>query len=174
MKKFIIVVVSVAGLAATGCAATQHPATTVAATASCERIADLEQQVARVYDADRVRHVAPVYRSKFLARAIQPRYIAGAELYLDAEPGVTQPYLQRMLSCHAAGDSAAHPNDPLRAANVEAVNVRVQGHRFVVAVTGADAQAGKQIWQRAEALRTPAARVEVQQLSAATQSATAL
>lgn len=160
-------------LALAGCAGGPQSAGTTAvsvssaSSASCHRMSDLDQQVAEVYDVSRVRRVAPVYRTQFLARAIQPRYIAGAELYLDAERGVSQAYLQRVLACHAAVGSAAHPNDPLRAPDVRNVQVRTEGARFVVSVSGADRAAGRQIWQKAEALMQSQGRVGIQQLSAA-------
>lgn len=151
-------------------AGTQQASTTVPAGAACQRLPDLQEQVAQVYDVGRVRQVAPLYRTQFLARAIQPRYIAGAELHLDAERGVSQPYLQRVLACHVALSEGAHPADPLSAPNIQNVTVRAEGHRFVVTITGADRQAGKLIWQKARALTQPTGHVEVEQLSAAKSS----
>ena len=160
----------VAAIIVTGAAcgaSTQQASTTVARGASCERVENLEQQVARVYNLAHVRDAQPLYTQRFLARAIQPRELIGAELYVDAEPGVNQPYLQRLLSCHAAASGVAHPNDPLRAANVRSLDVRVQGHQFVIAVTGANREAGREIWQKSQALLQSGGSVEVQQLSAA-------
>lgn len=153
--------------AACGASTQQASNTTVARGASCERVADLEQQVARVYNVAQVRDAQPLYTQRFLARAIQPREVAGAELYVNAEQGVTQAYLERVLTCHAAGSGAAHPNDPLRAQNVRDVDVRVQGHQYVIAVRGADRHAGEEIWQKSQALLQSRGQVEVQQLSAA-------
>lgn len=154
--------------AACGAASTQQAAnTTVGLGASCERVENLEQQVARVYNLAHVRDAQPLYTQRFLARAIQPREVVGAELYVDAEHGISQAYLQRVLSCHAAASSTAHPNDPLRTQNVRGLDVRVQGHQFVIAVTGADREAGREIWQKSQALLQSGGQVEVQQLSAA-------
>jgi hypothetical protein len=108
-----------------------------------------------------------MYRTQFLARAAQPRFVAGAELTLPAEHGVTQPYLQRVLGCYAASANELHPNDPLAHPNVHAVRVRVRGGSFVVEVVGRDNTSGTQIWERAKALRAPSGDVEIQQLSAA-------
>ena len=153
--------------AACGAGAHSVNATTVASGASCNRVANLEQQVSQIYDTARVRHAAPLYTTRFVARAIQPRELIGAELYVDAEPGMNQPYMERVLSCYAAAGSFAHPNDPLAAANIRDLDVRVQGHQYVISVTGADRHAGKEIWQRAAALLESGGRIEVQQLSAA-------
>jgi hypothetical protein len=160
--------------AACGASTQQAGATTVARGAACERVENLEQQVARVYNLAHVRDAQPLYTQRFLARAIQPREVIGAELYVDAQPGVNQPYLQRLLSCHAAASSTAHPNDPLRADNVRAVDVRVQGHHYVIAVTGANRRAGQQIWEKSQALLQSGSHVEVQQLSAAEPAAHSL
>ena len=170
LKSGLVAAVIVTG-AACG-ATTQQASSTVARGASCDQVQNLEQQVAQVYDLARVRHAEPLYTQRFVARAIQPREVSGAELYVDAEAGVSQPYLERVLSCHAAGSSAAHPNDPLRAQNVRDVDVRVQGKHFVIAVHGADRHAGREIWQKAQALLQGGGNVEVQQLSAADKPAT--
>lgn len=170
LKSGLVAAVIVTG-AACG-AATQQASSTVARGASCNEMQNLNQEVAQVYDLARVRHAEPLYTQRFLARAIQPREVIGAELYVDAQAGVSQPYLERVLSCHAAGTSAAHPNDPLRGQNVRDVDVRVQGHHFVIAVQGADRNAGREIWQKAQALLQRGGNVEVQQLSAADKPAT--
>lgn len=172
LKSGLVAAVIVTG-AACG-ASTQQASSTVARGASCSQLQNLDQQVAQVYDLAKVRHAQPLYTQRFVARAIQPREVSGAELYVDAEAGVSQPYLERVLSCHAAGSSAAHPNDPLRARNVRDVDVRAQGHHFVIAVQGADRSAGREIWQKAQALLQSGGNVEVQQLSAADKPASAL
>lgn len=169
MKSGLVAAVVMTG-AACG-ATTQQSASTVARGASCSQVENLDQQVAQVYDVARVKNAKPIYTQRFVARAIQPRELTGAELYIDAQPGVSQPYLERVLSCHAAGSSVAHPNDPLRASNVRDVDVRVQGSQFVVAVHGADKQSGREIWKKAKALLQGGGNVEVQQLSAANTSA---
>lgn len=160
--------------AACGASNQQASTTTLVQGASCERISDLDQQVARFYKLAHVRDAQPLYTQRFLARAIQPRELIGAELYVDAEPGMNQPYLQRVLSCHAAGSGKALPHDPLRAQNVRALDVRAQGHQFVIAVTGANREAGREIWQKSQALMEAAGTVEVQQLSAAAPAEPAL
>jgi len=172
LKSGMVAAVIVTG-AACG-ATTQQASSTVARGASCNQVQNLDQQVAQVYDLARVRHAEPLYTQRFLARAIQPREVIGAELYVDAEAGVSQPYLERVLSCHAAGTSAANPNDPLRAQNIRDLDVRVQGRQFVIAVHGADRNAGREIWQKAQALLQSGGSVEVQQLSAADKPASTL
>jgi hypothetical protein len=155
-------------IAGTACgASTQRTSSTVARGASCNQLQNLDQQVAQLYDTSRVKHAEPIYTERFLARAIQPRELVGAELFVNAEPGVSQPYLERVLSCHAAQASSNRPNDPLSTENISNLAVRVQGGQFVIAVTGADRQASQQIWQKAQALLKSGGHIEVQQLSAA-------
>jgi hypothetical protein len=154
-----------AALGACG-AASQTQGTTQVAGARCGALVDVERQVADLYASGQVERVEPLYRQQFVARAIQPRYVAGAKLYVPAEQGWSQPYLERVLSCHAASQATLHPNDPLRVDNIDSVDVATSGAHFVVTIAGADRTAGKQILQRARALQAPSSKVDVRQLSA--------
>jgi len=155
--------------AAVGCASAARPqANTQIVGAHCAGLEDVNRQVADLYRAERVEHIKPLYREQFLARAVQRRYVAGAELYLRPQQGWSAPYLDRVLSCHAGSDTSAHPNDPLRVFNVESVAVRARGPHFIVTIAGVDREAGEEIYQRAKALRDPSSQVEVRQLSART------
>jgi hypothetical protein len=147
-------------------AASQTTGTTQVASARCGALSDVERQVADLYADGHVQRVEPLYRQQFVARAIQPRYVAGAKLYVPAEQGWSQPYLERVLSCHAASQATLHPNDPLRVDNIASIDVATAGAHFVVTVAGADRTAGKEIWQRARALQAPSSNVDVRQLSA--------
>lgn len=151
-----------------GCAgAAKQQATNSVAGTQCAALSDTDRQVSELYASGNVQQVKPIYRTEFVARAIQPRYVTGAELYVPAQPNMNQAYLERVLSCHAASNSAAHPNDPLRVANIKDIDVEAVGQRFRVAITGADRSAGKAIWERARALANEGTQVQVEQLSAA-------
>ena len=158
-------------LAAVGCgAANQTHATARAAVtgASCAGLTDVERQVADLYSAGNLDRVEPVFRDEWKARAIQLRYVAGAKLYVTAPAGVSEAYLDRVLSCHASAGSSVHPNDPLQGAALKTISVSALGQRFVIRVEGVDRAAGQTIWQHAEALRDQSTRVEVRQLSEST------
>ena len=169
-RQGIVMAVGLA-LAIGGCsAAAQSRATPQVAGVQCGAITDLDRHVAELYTPGNVSRVEPVYRTQFVARAVQPRYVSGAKLYVPAQQGVSQGYLERVLSCHEASQSSAHPNDPLRVANVRDVDVQARGQRFVIQIEGADRKSGGEIYQRARALRDPATSVEVRQLSSAPES----
>ena len=160
-----VIAAGLAGVVA-GCgAAAQSQATTQLSSSQCAGLTDSDRQVAALYEPGSIERVEPVRRQVFLARAIQPHYTSGARLYVPAQEGMTGPYLERVLSCHAASSANVHPNDPLRVANIESVDVTTAGPRFVVTIEGADRAAGRAIWERAQALRDPSTKVEVRQLS---------
>jgi hypothetical protein len=168
MRRHGIVMAVGLALAIGGCsAAAQSRANPQIAGIQCEAIPDLDRQVAELYTPGNVHRVEPTYRTQFVARAVQPRYVSGAKLYVPAQQGVSQGYLERVLSCHAASQAGSHPNDPLRVANVRDVDVEARGQRFVIQIEGADRRAGGEIYQRARALRDPSTEVEVRQLSSA-------
>ena len=150
-------------LALAGCAAnTSQQATAVSH--HCAALGDVSGQVAELY-ASKIVAVKPVHRKDFIARAIQPRYVAGAELYIPGEQGMNEPYLDRMLTCHARGKVAAHPNDPLRVQGIDHVAVDSVGSNYRITVTGRDRAAGKVIWQTARMLEGGTSGVQVQQIA---------
>ena len=163
-----ILAVGITGLLG-GCAATTHTQQTAnhIAGAQCASLPASDRDAANLYEPGRVTRVEPLVKKEFLARAIQREYTAGAKLYVPAQRGLTQPYLERALVCHTASHAALHPNDPLRVHNLKSVSVATSGHSFVVTIAGADKAAGKEIWQRASALTSGSGEVDVRQLSAA-------
>jgi hypothetical protein len=163
-----ILAVGITGLLG-GCAATsqQQRAENHIASAQCASLPESDRDAANLYEPGRVTRVEPLVKKEFLARAIQREYTAGARLYLPAQRGMTQPYLERALVCHTASQAALHPNDPLRVQNLKSVSVATSGHSFVVTIAGADKAAGKEIWQRASAITNGSGQVDVRQLSAA-------
>lgn len=162
----IIMAVGVALVAAGGCGASQTHAKTQLAGSQCASLTDLDRQVAEVLAPENVERVEPRYRTEFRARAIQPRYVSGATLYVPAQAATNESYLERVLTCHASTPSS-QPNDPLSVANLHDVDVEARGSRFVIHIEGSDRASGKEIYERARALHDPSTRVEVKQLGAA-------
>lgn len=149
----------------TGCAAsTSSQPTATAANQRCSTLGDVSAQVTDLY-ANNVTSVKAVRETQFLARAIQPKYTAGAELYVLGAQGLNEAYLDRLMSCHASASAAsAHPNDPLRVKGVERIDVDAAGSHYRVRITSSDRSAGKAIWQRAQQLQSSDS-VQVQQLA---------
>lgn len=149
-----------------GCAgAAQSAPRSPVASANCSGLGNLEPQVAELLSPANVQRVEPLYRSEHRARAIQLRYVSGAKLFVPAQSGLTEGYVERALSCHAVSARSSQPNDPLTVANVHDVDVRTRGPLLEIQIEGANREAGKQILERANALRDPSAQVEVRQLS---------
>jgi hypothetical protein len=152
-------------LVAAGCgAAAQHTQSARVAGLECGGLADNEAQVAQLVSPDRVRGVEAVHYQRVYWSGPQNDHVIGAKLYVPAEPNMNEAYLERVLSCHAAGTTAANPNDPLRVEGVSSVDVRSQGQRYEIVITGVDKRAGEEILQRAESLQ---GQVGVKQLASA-------
>lgn len=118
-----------------------------------------------LYGNGKVARVEPIRRQVFLARAIQPTMTYGAHLYVPAEAGMHEAYLERVLTCHAAqpGGAGQLANDPLRVPGVDRVAVAAQGGLMRISVEGRDARAGEAIWKSARSLHGD---VSVEQLAA--------
>lgn len=159
-----------AALTLWGCAATQQPAgqTALVAKADCAGLSD-DATVATLYRPGNIAKIEPTYRQEFHARAIQPVYVSGARLYVPAERGMTDVYLERVLSCHVTSAASAQPNDPLRAGRIADVDVDERGPMMRIEITGTDRSAGKAIWERAQALYQQRGDVSVEQLSSLSQ-----
>jgi hypothetical protein len=149
-----------------GCAHTQSNAQTQLAAAQCGELSTGDREFARNEALPRVDRVEPYKQHDMRTRATQQlTYTAGARLYVPAQQGWSAPYLERVLSCHAAASDSGAASDPFQVAGVSNVDVDSHGSRFVITIAGQTREAGSQIWQRAEALRDQNARVEVRQLS---------
>ena len=175
-KGFGIIVATCATALIGGCGAHASQASSAPVVAAdCAGLGSADAELAAIYSGA-VRNVQPIHRKDFRARAIQLRYVAGASFDVPAPRSTTAAYLERALSCHAAGRTAGmeHPNDPLRVAGVHDVDVRAVGARLRISVTGADRSAGKAILQRAEALSEGSGSVKVKQLAANTGNLTNL
>jgi hypothetical protein len=147
------------GLGLAGCASGHPQGPTSVAMLDC---ANLTSPAADLYGPGKVKHVEPTYRQEFLARAIQPRRLVGANLYVPAEPGMTPAYAERVLACHASASGPAQANDPLRVDGAK-VRVSMAGPSMRIAITGKTHDAGREIWQRAQTLVRD--QVTVEQLS---------
>jgi hypothetical protein len=132
------------------CASGQAPSPRHA-TADCTGLGN-DATVTSLYSPGKIRRIEPIYRRQFIARAIQPVYVAGAKLYVSAERGITAPYLERVLSCHARSGSLTHASDPLRAPGITDVDVAANGPMLRIEVTGLNRAAGKDIWRRTRTL----------------------
>jgi len=149
-------------------AATPQPR--IASAASCSGL-QTGETVRALYAPGNIRKVEPIQTTQFLARAIQPTYIAGANLYVAAQPGLHEAYVERVLSCHAASGRAVSPHDPLVAKGVSDVDVSPAGSMLRISITGVNREAGKDIWRRARALHELRGEVSVEQISALPSSA---
>lgn len=150
------------------CSTTQNEPKSVASGAACTDLGAAEDVVANFYAPGSVYDARPIRETVFKARAIQPVETMGASLYVKAEPGMNSPYLQRVLSCHAASGAEAHPNDPLHPSQgaVTQLAVREAKHGFAVEVRSDDPAVGREIWKRAESLSQGQGSVAVEQVAA--------
>jgi hypothetical protein len=170
MSSKITMIVVAAAMAISGCAAStaQQPRASSSAVANvCSGLPDTSATVSELYASGGIYGAEPIYRREFLARAIQPRRIAGATFRVPAEPTTNAAHLERVMTCHAlAGSGDAHPSDPLRVAGVENVGVVRDGPAYRVKIVGRDHHAGAEIWRRARTVVGDDVRVEVEQVAA--------
>lgn len=154
-------------LALGACASGARQDARVAAASGCQEIADNEATT-EFYAPGRVYAARKVEKREFVARAIQPTRVIGAELFMHAPRNVTDTFLERALTCHALTGRAAHPNDPLHPSDgsVRAVSVRSAGGSLAIRVVGETPQAGREIWSRARAFASGSS-VDVQQVATA-------
>ena len=156
------------GLLLAGCnASSQQAPRAVASASGCEDVAQGNEMLARFYEPGAVVGAEPIKERTFKARAIQPVQTMGAQLHVRAEPGMTAPYLERVLACHVASGKAMHPNDPLKAGDgmIASLGVSERSRGFAVNVVAATPEAGREIWRRAEAFARTGGSVDVEQLA---------
>lgn len=103
---------------------------------------------AQVYDAK------PIKKSPERVKAILPKWVAGAKMYIYAQKGMTSEYLNRAAICHAkASKTSSYANDPLRVdGKIDDIRVYSAGGAFVISVTSENKATGREIWERADAL----------------------
>lgn len=136
------------------CSSIQTKPTTVAQGASCGTLAEGDQLLGMLYAPGAIYSAKPIEKRIFKARANQPIRTMGATLYIKALPEMNAPYVQRLLSCHAASPENAHPNDPIHPSSgpIASLDVREAKHGFAVEVMANDPKVGEEIWKRAESL----------------------
>jgi hypothetical protein len=156
----------------TGACAGTQPTTTASSGDHCGAI-DAHQIVTQLYDEGAVYDAHPIQERVFRARALQPNETLGASLYVKAEPGLTSPYLQRVMSCHVASGQPAHPNDPLfpQSGKIAELKVREAQHGFAVDVRSDQPAVGREIWQRAQSITESGGSVEGEQVAASSGAA---
>ncbi len=104
---------------------------------------------AQVFDAK------PIRKSPSHVKAILPKQIVGAKMYLPAQKGMTKAYLHRAAICHMNADTPAYEHDPLRVeGRIKSLQVYPAGGAFVISLKAHDRATGKEIWRRAEILTT--------------------
>ncbi len=107
-----------------------------------------------------VSSVAPLYSTP---TKNSPQRLEGAVVTVRAAPGVTGPWLQRVVDCHVARSAATHPTTAEMASCALAVpgsDTRVAPTRagFAVSIRGEDRDAATEIWRRAQAFAPSTAR----------------
>lgn len=160
----------IAGAALSLLACSRTPDTRVAsARAACGQLPDAKAAAARFYQPGAVLDAKPVERKFFKARAIQPTRVVGAQMTVRAEKGMTSEYVQRVLACHVASGTPAHPNDPLHPSQgrVAELSVRSAGSALAVRVVGDSVAAGREILHRAQSLAADTGNVSVEQVAQA-------
>lgn len=167
MKTLIIATATALGAVACANSATPSANTATGGQLACSQLpAESAQLRDLVLTPGATNGATAVTETRVIARAHQPTVVVGAEVSLPAPQGVTQQYLERVLTCHAASGAAAHAADPFHptAGAVKDVAIRSHGGTFAIQIRGENPATGREILARAQALTTPAADVTVEQV----------
>lgn len=167
MKTFIIAAAIALGAVACANTATSQTNTASGGQLACSELpAESAQLRNLVLTPGATNSAKPVTETRVIARAHQPTVVVGAEVSLPAPQGVTQQYLERVLTCHAASTAQAHAADPFHPSvgQVTDVAIRSNGGTFAIQIRGENPATGREILARAQALTTPAADVTVEQV----------
>jgi hypothetical protein len=140
----------------TGCATTraETPSPAVArqrAATACDALPEAEQSASLFGDTLAVADTRPVIVRR--GKQMDHRTL-GADVYVEAERGLTAPYLHRVARCQIAryeADLAESERDPLAVAGAQ-VEVRPRGPGFVLRITAEARSAGRAIAERAARL----------------------
>jgi hypothetical protein len=98
----------------------------------------------------RVTKVTPLRVMERSGRGASERLV-GAQVFVQAEPGLTAEWLQLSIQRHITQMNSAMPNCPLDAKDVR-VSVNSAGPGFAVQIAGKDAAQAKEILRRAQSL----------------------
>jgi hypothetical protein len=174
-KRFALITLG-AMLAAAGCATTSQQLASERVTGTrCESITNLDQRVQQLLAASNIERVTPAYLEVPHFDGPKPLYVEGAEIYIPAEAGINEAYLERALSCYAAASSASDQSQhPLRADGIRSISARESGQTFRVSIRGVDRKAGQEIWKRTQALRNTSGTIEIRQLGSAPAQSSAM
>jgi hypothetical protein len=129
---------------------------------ACSGISAEDRDVSPFMHPADIRSVSPLEEEVKTGKVVSKR-VAGAEVVFQAVPGMTAEWLQRVVNCHAARNSAiGHeaaaaemPYCPLTLRGTQA-SVRSVGDGFAVAIRADDPETSKEILKRAESLRSGA------------------
>lgn len=126
-----------------------QPATQVACAGLSEEHRGIDP-LQHVASSNQVTHRQREYR----AGKVTVPFTAGARIAIHASPGVTEPWLQRVVECRQAELAArGYPEDggPLA---VEGADVDVLPHDdgFLLEITSTNPESGKEVYRRARAL----------------------
>jgi hypothetical protein len=129
---------------------------------SCSGVPDDDRILSPFAHGEEIRSVSPLREEVLVGKSKSTR-TAGAEITFQAVPGLTAEWLQRVVDCHLARNSAIGHDAastemascPLAPRGVTA-SVRSTGDGFAVAVRSDDAATAQEILQRAESLKTGA------------------
>ena len=109
----------------------------------------------------RIRSVAPYYIRKPVGKSKTRRVLRGAELFVEAEPGLTAEWLQLTLERHIARrPSAAVAVDCALVVRGVSVRVGSGGNGFRVWITVGDAHMAEEILRRARLLLARSTRAD--------------
>jgi hypothetical protein len=127
---------------------------------ACSGIPDDDRILSPFAHGEEIRSVSPLREEVLVGKSKSTR-TSGAEITFQAVPGLTAEWLQRVVDCHLARNSAIGHEVastemaycPLTQRGVTAT-VRSTGDGFAVAVRSDDAATAREILQRAESLKT--------------------
>ena len=123
------------------------------AVGTCDSQRDTAAEARAIIAAGKAERVEPVRSTMQHPGGGMPLQMVGAELTVPAEPGLREPYIERVLSCYASTVASTNPGDPLQMDDIGDVSVRSTGDSFRVIVVGIDVDSGDEIGRRARALR---------------------
>jgi hypothetical protein len=134
-----------------------------AESSACSGVPEEDRDLSPFGHLGDIRSVSPLQEDVRTGKGTSTR-VAGAEVVFRAVPGLTAEWLQRVVDCHLARNSAVGheasaaemPHCPLTIRGAQA-RVRSVGDGFAVAVRSDDADASKEILKQAEALQTSTA-----------------
>jgi hypothetical protein len=143
--------------------AAQHRATSQslrdAEARACTGLSDEDRDVSPFAHRADIQGVSQLREEKVVGRSRTTRE-AGATIVFRATPGLTAEWLQRIIECHVARNSAVGHDMPEMAycplvARGAQATVRSVGDGFAVDVRADDAEGAAEIWRRAQQI-TPA------------------